>query len=126
MRIIATDTKDGFFFVASNVSMEKCNVTFTGLPKHLTKLYVVAEKRTVPVKDGAMTDEFAPCEGRSYVEKEPPAFASVAELSAKVEARWKELAKPGNLLFSRDRYAPVERKCSSIIVNTSDADEVNL
>ena len=126
VRLIATDTKDGYFLVASNVSMEKCHVTFTDLPKHLSKLYVVAEKRTVPVKDGVMTDDFGPCAGRAYIEKEPPTFASVAQLSEKVEARWKELAKPGNFLFSRDRYAPVERNCSSIIVNTSAADESNL
>ena len=126
VRIIATDTKDGYFFIASNISMEKPRVTFTGLPKHLTKLFVVGEKRTVPVKDGVMSDDFGPCEGRAYVEKEPPAFVSVAELSEKVEARWRELAKPGNLLFSREKDETAERKCSSIVVNYSGADEANL
>ena len=116
LRRIAADTEDGYFLVASNVSTEKCQVTFTDLPKHLTKLYVVAEKRTVPVKDGVMTDEFGPCAGRAYVEKEPPAFITVAELTEKVEARWRELAKPGNILFSREKGDNVERKASSMVV----------
>ena len=126
VRVIATDTRDGYFLVASNASMDRCKVTFTDLPKHLTKLYVVAEKRTVPVKDGVMFDDFGPCEGRAYIEKEPPVFVSVAELSEKVEARWRELAKPGNLLFSRSKDDAAERKCSSIVVNYSGADESNL
>ena len=126
LRRIATDTEDGYFLVASNVSMETCRVTFTDLPKHLTKLHVVAEKRTVPVKDGVMTDEFGPCAGRAYVEKEPPAFITVAELAEKVEARWRELAKPGNLLFSREKGDNVERKASSMIAISAPVDEANL
>lgn len=126
VRLIATDTADGYFLVASNVSMNKAQIKFTELPKHLTKLYVVAEKRTVEVRDGVMTDEFGPCAGRAYVEKAPPEFPSVAELSEKVEARWRELAKPGNLLFSRGPDDTARRKCSSIIVNYSGADESNL
>ena len=126
VRIIATDTQDGYFMIASNISMDSCKVTFSDLPKHLSKLYVVAEKRTVPVKDGVMQDEFGPCAGRAYVEKEPPALAGVPEISEKVEAEWKRLAKPGNLLFSRAKEDAAERKCSSIIVNYSGADPSNL
>ena len=126
VRIIATDTKDGYFFIASNISMEKTKVTFTGLPKHLTKLHVVGEARTVAVKDGTMTDDFGPCGGHAYLEKEPPAFVSLAELAAKVEARWQELAKPGNLLFSRGPGETAERNCSSLVVNYSGCDVSNL
>ena len=73
-----------------------------------------------------MTDEFGPCGGHAYVEKEPPAFASIQELVDKVEACWKELAKPGNLLFARGIDETAERNCSSIVVNYSGADVGNL
>ncbi len=117
VRRIATDTEDGYFLIASNVSMERSRITFTGLPKHLKALYVVGEKRTVAVKDGVMSDDFGPCAGRAYVEKAPPAFQGHAELTAKVEARWRELAKPGNLLFQRGMNETVELNASTAIVN---------
>ena len=119
VRRIATDTADGYFLVASNVSMETCQVVFSGLPKQLTQLHVVGEKRVVAVKDGVMRDEFLPCAGRAYVEKAPPSFPGLPEVAAKVEELYRERAKPGNLLWQRGRDETVVIDASTAIVNYS-------
>ncbi len=127
VRRIATDTADGYFLAASNVSMETCQVVFSGLPKHLTALHVVGEKRTVAVKDGVMRDTFGPCMGHAYVEKAPPGYPGLPEIKAKVEELYRGLAKPGNLLWQRGKGEAVEKiDASTAIFDDSNSGKDNL
>ncbi len=97
-----TDGRD-MVLAASNVSMTpgRYTVKLENLPAAVKSLQVVGEDRAVPVVNGAIQDDFAPCGGHVYTTGTPPKLRSKAAVEAEIEKHWQARRKPGNLLFRR-------------------------
>lgn len=119
VRFISKDRQGDTVIIASNVSMNARKVVFSGLPANIRKVNVIGEGRSIEVKDGAFADFFKECQGHAYTTGKLPELPTEAEVNAQIEAAWRKLAKPGNLLFQRYKDDTVHITASSAFVNFS-------
>ena len=94
-------------------------VKLGNLPASVKELNVAGEDRTVPVVNGTIQDDFAPCGGHAYTTGPAPALRSNAAIEADIEKAWQLRAKPGNLLFRRFLTRDDTRVTASVSQGTS-------
>lgn len=117
VKILLKKVGNELILFTSNVSNEKRKITFTlpELPASIKVLNVVSENRSVPIINGAFSDDFDICEGHVYTTDTAPKLKSVKEIKDEIETAYKKRQKERNLFYQRNADDTVVVTASSVI-----------